>query len=357
MASDFLALIEWLPEWARAIVILGGAALAALYLHSLSLKLLRRSPAGRSRFLRLFLARTEGPSRLAVVLLVVTPILPLVGLPGALARAQVSIVSAIFILFLGWSGIAAIGLIGDLYLERGGGGFEDVRRRRQVTQIRLLHRTFKVLIAIIAIGGAMMTFPDVRQYGVSLFASAGAAGIVVGLAARPVLSNILAGIQIAITQPIKIEDSVVVNGEWGWVEDITSTYVVIRTWDLRRLIVPLAWILDRPIENWTRESTSLIGTVLFYVDYRAPVEPLRQELDRIVHASPLWDGQVVSLQVVDANPNAIQIRALASASDASKCWDLRCEVREKLIAFLGANYPEMLPQRRNNAISQEKSSP
>jgi small-conductance mechanosensitive channel len=192
----------------------------------------------------------------------------------------------------------------------------------------------------------MMTLPAIRQYGVSLFASAGAAGIVVGLAARPLLSNLLAGIQIAITQPVKIEDSVVINGEWGWVEDITSTYLVVRTWDWRRLIVPLSWFLEQPIQNWTRETTTIIGQVLLNVDYRTPIDEVRQELDRLVHASKLWDGNVVNLQVVEATESTIQLRLLATSSDASRAWDLRCELREKMIAYLQREHPDCLPRRR-----------
>jgi small-conductance mechanosensitive channel len=197
----------------------------------------------------------------------------------------------------------------------------------------------------------MMTLPAIRQYGVSLFASAGAAGIVVGLAARPLLSNLLAGIQIAITQPVKIEDSVVINNEWGWVEDITSTYLVVRTWDWRRLIVPLSWFLEQPIQNWTRETTTIIGQVHLNVDYRTPIDEVRQELDRLVHASKLWDGNVVNLQVVEATENTIQLRLLATASDASRGWDLRCELREKMIAYLQREHPECLPRHRLEVTS------
>jgi len=191
-----------------------------------------------------------------------------------------------------------------------------------------------------------MTLPAVRQYGVSLFASAGAAGIVVGLAARPVLSNLLAGIQIALTQPIRVEDSVVIDGEWGWVEDITSTYIVIRIWDWRRLVVPLSRFLEQSFENWTRESASLIGSVHLHVDYATPIDAVRRRLDAIVRDNRLWDGSVVNLQVVEATAETIQLRALVSARNASDAWDLRCLVREQLIAYLQTEMPHTLPRRR-----------
>src|SRR5579863_2728245 len=161
-----------------------------------------------------------------------------------------------------------------------------------------------------------MTLPAVRQYGVSLFASAGAAGIVVGLAARPVLSNLLAGIQIAMTQPIRVEDSVVVEGEWGWIETITSTYVVIRIWDLRRLIVPLSYFIEKPFQNWTYQTANLIGAVILHVDYTAPIDRLRAKLEEIVHGSELWDGNVASLQVTDSTQSTLELRALVSARNA-----------------------------------------
>jgi small-conductance mechanosensitive channel len=290
--------------------------------------------------------RAANPTRFAIVLLALAAVVPVSGLPSATQQQFIAPLTSLFILLVGWSCLAAVGLAGDLYLDRFKTGFEDALARKHVTQVRLLRRAAQVLMALITVGAAMMTLPAIRQYGVSLFASAGAAGIVVGLAARPLLSNLLAGIQIAITQPVKIEDSVVINNEWGWVEDITSTYLVVRTWDWRRLIVPLSWFLEQPIQNWTRETTTIIGQVRFYVDYRTPIEDLRQELDRLIHASKLWDGNVATLQVVEANETTIQIRVLATSSDAGRSWDLQCELREKMIAYLQREHPDCLPRRR-----------
>jgi small-conductance mechanosensitive channel len=183
---------------------------------------------------------------------------------------------------------------------------------------------------------------------VSLFASAGAAGLIVGLAARPLLSNLIAGVQIAVTQPIRIEDAVIIENEWGWVEEISSTYVVIRLWDLRRMVVPLAYFIERPFQNWTREGAALIGTVTLHVDYAADVQRIRERLEQIARESKLWDGVVVNLQVTDTNPRTMELRALVSARNASAAWDLRCEVREKLVAFLQAEMPESLPRDRTD---------
>ena len=178
-----------------------------------------------------------------------------------------------------------------------------------------------------------------RQYGVSLFASAGVAGIVAGLAARPVLTNLIAGVQLAMTQPIRIDDAVVVENEWGTIEEITSTYVVVRLWDWRRMIVPLSYFIEKPFQNWTRENSSLIGSAFLYVDYRAPVGVIRDKLHEIVKASKNWDGSVVNLQVTDAKESTIELRCLMSARSAGQAFDLRCEVREKLVDFLQKHHP------------------
>jgi small-conductance mechanosensitive channel len=199
---------------------------------------------------------------------------------------------------------------------------------------------------LLTIGAALMSFPEVRQYGYSLFASAGVAGIVAGFAARPVLSNLLAGVQLAMTQPIRLQDVVIVEGEWGTIEEITSTYVVVRIWDLRRLIVPLSYFIEKPFQNWTRESAALTGVVYFYLDYRAPIGIIREKLEDIVKQSKFWNGKAVSVQVTDAKETTIEVRAIMSAGDAGQAWNLRCEVREKMIDFLQREHPEALPRQR-----------
>ncbi|MFC7552462.1 mechanosensitive ion channel family protein [Pseudoroseomonas wenyumeiae] len=214
-----------------------------------------------------------------------------------------------------------------------------------------------ILIVLITASAALMTFDGVRQYGVSLLASAGAAGIVLGLALQPVLKNLVAGVQLAVTQPIRLEDAVIVEGEWGNVEEITSTYVVVRLWDWRRMVLPLSYFIEKPFQNWTREGASLIGTALIYVDYTAPVTAMRAKLEEIARASPLWDRRVVNMQVTNLRPDTMEIRMLVSASNAGRTFDLRCEVREKMIAFLQAEYPWALPRGRAEIDSQLDSRP
>jgi small-conductance mechanosensitive channel len=210
------------------------------------------------------------------------------------------------------------------------------------------------MVIIVTVAAALMTFDAVKQYGVSLIASAGAAGIIVGLAARPVLTNLIAGIQLAITQPIRIGDAVIVENEWGWVEEITGTYVVIKVWDWRRLVVPLSYFLEKPFQNWTLQGTDLIGSVFLWVDYTVPVAHVRSKLEEIVRTTKLWSGEVVNLQVVESNEQAVQLRALVSARTSEQAWDLRCEVREKLIVFLQQTYPTALPKQRAELVELDR---
>jgi small-conductance mechanosensitive channel len=216
---------------------------------------------------------------------------------------------------------------------------DNLAARRVHTQVKVLHRIMVVVISIVTLAAMLMTFPQIKHLGISLLASAGLAGLVLGTAMKSSLSNLIAGVQIAFTQPIRIEDAVVVEGEWGWVEEIGTSYVILRLWDLRRMVLPLAYFLEHPFQNWTRQTAELIGSVFLYVDYTVPVEEVRQELRRIVGKNPKWRGQVCVLQVTDATTNAIQLRALVDARDSSAAWDLRCEVRESLIQFLQEKYP------------------
>ncbi|HEY4352518.1 MAG TPA: mechanosensitive ion channel domain-containing protein [Paraburkholderia sp.] len=223
---------------------------------------------------------------------------------------------------------------------------DNLQARRIHTQARVLARSVMVVIVIIGIGAALMTFPNVRQIGASLLASAGVAGLVAGIAARPVLGNLIAGLQIALSQPIRLDDVVVIEGEWGRIEEITGTYVSVRLWDQRRLIVPLQWIIENPFQNWTRNDAQIVGSVFMFVDYRMPLAPLRDELARLVEAAPEWDGRVQVLQVTDATERAMQLRVLVSSNDSGLNWDLRCRVREGLLSFVQQHYPQYLPRAR-----------
>lgn len=223
---------------------------------------------------------------------------------------------------------------------------DNLRARSVHTQTKMLSRTLMMLIGVLGAASILMTFPDIRHIGASLLASAGVAGLVAGVAARPVLGNLIAGLQIALTQPLRINDVLIVEGEWGTVEQITGSYVVVHIWDDRRLIVPLEWFIQHPFQNWTQSSSQLIGAVFLWVDYKMPLAPLRQELESVCRATSQWDGRVCLLQVTDTSERAIQLRALVSAGDASKAWNLRCTVREALVRFIQNHYPDCLPRQR-----------
>ena len=220
----------------------------------------------------------------------------------------------------------------------------------------MLSRTIDVPLVVLTLSAALMTFPAVRQYGLSLFASAGVAGILAGLAARPVLSILMAGVQLAMTQPIRLYDTVVVENEHGMVEEITSTYVVVKLWDLRRMIVPLTYFIEKPFQNWTRETSALVGNVMIYVDFAAPVGVIREKFQEILKQSDKWDGKTAALQVTDLKEGTMELRCLMSARSAGQTFELRCEVREKLIDFLQTEHPEALPLSRQISSKEEANS-
>jgi len=263
-------------------------------------------------------------------------------------RALVAHILAILLIAaLTWLVLRVIGAIGEGVVRLHPASVSDnLQARRIQTQTRVLTRSVKLFVLLIGAASVLMTFPGMRQLGASLLASAGVAGLVAGIAARPVLGNLIAGLQIAVAQPIRLDDVVIIENEWGRIEEITATYVVVKIWDERRLVVPLQWMIEHPFQNWTRTGSQLLGTVFLWLDYRVPLAPMRSELERVCKDAPEWDGRVAMIQVTEANERAIQIRALVSAVDASKAWDLRCRVREALIDFLQREHPEALPRMR-----------
>lgn len=267
------------------------------------------------------------------------------------------IIGLIFIAAMTWLVIRCIAGFTDTIVSlRPLTSSDNLHARRIQTQAKVLARSLMFIATLI--GGALMlmTFPEIRAVGASLLASAGLAGIVAGVAARPVLSNLIAGLQLALSQPLRLDDVVIVQGEWGRVEEITGTYVVISIWDQRRLIVPLQWFIENPFQNWTRSTSELIGTVFWWVDYGMPLDPLRDELNRLCKTAPEWDGRISLLQVTDTTERTMQLRALVTSQDSGKNFDLRCKVREGLIAYMKANYPHYLPRERNELSDMNKRS-
>ena len=347
VVQSLISRLSWAPSWATGPVILVVLVAAALLLHRVLRQAMLRLAGPDRVFLRSLIARGRGPTETALVLFSVAVSLPQTYLPSGVADFVLHGLVVGTIVVFGWAGLITVGLASDIYLRRFRTDVDDnLKARKHVTQVRILRRPGDPVLVLVTVASSSLTIASVRQYGISLFASAGAAGLILGLSARPVLSNMIAGLQIAITQPIRVEDAVVVEGEWGWIEDIASTYVVVRLWDWRRMIVPLTYFMEKPFQNWTHQTAAIIGSVLLRVDYSTPIDRVREQLEVIAKASPLWSGAVVNLQVTDAGEHSIELRALVSASTAPRAWDLRCEVREKLIAFLQAEYPGSLPKQR-----------
>lgn len=337
----------WLPEWAVVLLIVAVFVGFGWLANQILFGLLRRVVRNRDIFWRGVVERARLKVRIAVMILAMglaVTVSPLDPAPSDLIRRGLLFG---FILTIGWMAAGASDMWAVVYLRRFNVTVEDnLLARKHVTQTRILQRVVGLIIAIVSVGLALMTVPGVRQWGASLLASAGVVGIIAGLALQPLLTNLIAGVQIATSQPIRLDDAVIVEGEWGVIEEITSTYVVVKLWDWRRIVLPLTYFIQKPFQNWTRETARLIGSTFLYVDYEAPMERLREAFERIVRSSALWDGDVQALQVTEVTDRVAQIRCIMSARNAALTFDLRCEVREKMLAFMRDHCPEALPRDR-----------
>jgi small-conductance mechanosensitive channel len=337
--------------WVGVLIQLSVALFAVMLFHRVGTRFLARitSALPFSRKLVQYGHRAGG----VVVFFLVTQVIlrnaPM-SLPGSDLARHVN--SLLLISALTWLGVRCVKAVAATIVEMNPADAPDnLQARRIQTQTKVLARSMIVLIVLVGGGSALMTLPGLRQVGTSLLASAGVAGLVVGLAAKPVLGNLLAGMQIAVTQPIRLQDVVIVQNEWGHVEEITGTYVVVRLWDQRRMVVPLQWFIENPFQNWTRTSSEILGTVSIWVDYSMPVPRLREEAERICRAAPEWDGRLCVTQVIDTNERAMHVRVLVSAGDAGQAWDLRCRIREELIGFIQRDFPGHLPRMRADVKS------
>ncbi|MHB1525358.1 MAG: mechanosensitive ion channel family protein [Candidatus Dormibacteria bacterium] len=338
------------------ILILVLTVAAALALHMISLLILRRVAEDHHPALQSLLKRSSRPLQVLLPLVGIEIALNVVKLPVPLRDALLHGFGIALILGAAWllvrlSYVLDDMILGQYQLDVG----DNLRARRVHTQIQVLRGITTVAVAVVALSMVLLTFPEVRAAGIGLLASAGLIGLVAGVAAKPVATNLVAGIQIAFSQPIRVDDVVVVEGHWGRVEQITLTFVVIRVWDLRRLVLPISYFIETPFENWTRSTADILGWVHMEVDYSAPVGELRQQLQEVVAKSPSWNGKVCVLQVTQLGSETMQLRALFSAADSSLSWNLQCEVREGMIDFLQRHHPGCLPHRR--ADVQLSSSP
>jgi small-conductance mechanosensitive channel len=293
------------------------------------------------------LRRAQAPAGFALPLLAALIAIPYLRFPADVDAALVKITGVASVVAVAWAVIASIGLYSDIVKSRYKIDVEDNLRARQVeTRIEILGRSAVTVVVIVSVAMAAMVFPQARAIGTTLLASAGVAGIVIGIAARPLFENLIAGVQLALSQPIRIDDVVIVEGEYGHIEQISSTFVVVRIWDQRRMVLPLTYFIEKPFQNWTRTGSALLGTVFLYVDYSVPVDELRAQLPKALDGDPKWDGAVQGVQVTDAKEATLEIRILVSARNSADLFDLRCNVREKLVAWLQQTYPAALPMTR-----------
>ncbi len=342
--------IHFHHTWFFAIFLVCGVIVFGNLAHYIIFHVFRRSQRGevaRWTSVQLYLSHPARAIFLTTCLLIVLPAIP--DLPGGImATIRQGLIMAV-IASLGWFVIGGIYVLQAATLRRYDLGAENnIQARRVHTQFQLFRRMLITFVVIIDIGALLWSFNDPRiwHYGSGVLASAGIASIILATAAKSTVANFLAGLQIALTEPIRIDDVVVVQGEWGRIEEINSAYVVIRIWDLRRLIVPLNYFIENSIQNWTREASDIMGTAFLYVDYSVPVEDLRRQLNVIVEASPLWDKKVCGLQVTNLTDRAMEIRCLVSSRNSSENFDLRCLVREEMTAWLQQNHPHAFPIQR-----------
>jgi hypothetical protein len=344
-----LSIVPELQYLELSLYVLGAALLAALLaglLHHVGVRLLRRLVRNRPYLANLSFIAYHA-SQVCLILFAVR--LVLTGAPDDTPwLLQLSYLSSVaLIIALTWLAMRCIRALSVTVVQLNPvTAADNLKARRIVTQTRVLTRSAYFIAALLGLSFVLLTLPGARQYGASLLASAGVAGLVAGIAARPVLSNFIAGMQIAFSQPIRIDDVLIVHGEWGRVEEITGSFVVVRIWDERRLIVPLQWFIENPFENWTHTSSTILGTVFLWLDFAVPVPAVRAEFERVCKQSSLWDGRVCVLHVTDASERAMQLRLLVSAKDSGTAFELRCVIREAMIGFIALHYPESLPRLR-----------
>jgi small-conductance mechanosensitive channel len=347
-------------RWFLTIFLFCAAIVLSNVGHFILFRLLRRKEAQSARPAWGVQRELGGPSRAIFILTCLFAVLPaLPELPFHLAALLRQVLGIAILVALGWFAIGLVYVLQSATLRRYDMTAENnIRARRIHTQFQLIRRILIGLIVLADFGAVLWSFDDPRiwHYGSGMLASAGVASLILATAAKSTAANLFAGLQIAFTEAIRIDDVVVVQNEWGRVEEITSAYVVIKIWDLRRIIVPLSYFIENSFYNWSRQDTDIMGTAFLYVDYSIPVEELRKQLDAIVHPDPLWDGKVCGLQVTNLSEHTMELRCLMSSRNSSMNFDLRCNVREKMTAWIQQNYPDAFPRTRFTALSPDPPS-
>ena len=351
-------------EWMLAIFLLSGAILFSNVVHWITFAIIKRrrkdAAAQQSTTRPSIYRHLNHPARWVFLTICLLSVFPWLPIPEQVAHTLRTALHIILVVGVGWFAIGCVYVMQDALTRRYDIKAENnIRARRIHTQTEVLRRLLIIFIVIIDIGCILWTFPDPRlwHYGSGLIASAGLATVVLAAAAKSTVGNLLAGLQIAFTEPIRIDDVVIVQGEWGRIEEITTSYVVVCIWDLRRLIVPLSYFVENPFQNWTRDRTDLLGTAFLYTDYTVPVAAIREHFAKVLENSPLWDRKVCSTQVTNLSEQTMEIRCLMSARNASEQFDLRCLVREEMVKFIQDNYPDAFPRTRFSSLANPDGAP
>ncbi len=337
-------LIAMFGPWLLLLAVVISTVFLSLFVRFI----VRRTVGRQDRPLARLLLRYVGrPAIWLLPLVAVSALQPVLELPDTQLQLLEHAVSLLFVVILTWLCANQFYVLEGYVTHRNPVDVRDNLKARKIhTQVRVIRQIGVVVVLLLGVALGLLSFEPVRQVGAALLAGAGVAGLIIGLAAQRTLGLVLSGLQLAITQPIRLDDVLIVEGEWGKVEEITITYVVVRIWDQRRLVLPCSYFLEKPFQNWTRVTSELLGTVFLYLDYAVPVEQVREELSRILADEPLWDGRVGIVQVTEAQTWCMELRVLVSAADAPALWDLRCSVRERLITWAAATSPEHLARMR-----------
>lgn len=341
---------DWnLPLFTWNLIILASAVIFGFILKFILSLVVRKKAeqTGNFRFLRSFFAHTGTPLNYFLPLFFLNFLLPLMQMPELALNRLGKIIEIAIIITFAWFLIRSISVAQDYVYHRFDLKKENNLRERKIrTQLLYIRQVITGIIILLTVAAILLSFSTLRRLGTGLLTGVGIGGIVIGFAAQRSLANLLAGFQIAFTQPLRIDDVLVVEGEFGRVEEITLTYVVLHLWDDRRLILPITYFIEKPFQNWTRTGSAITASVFLYADYSLPIDVMRQEAKRLVHNHPLWDGRVFAVHVTDATRESLQIRIIMSAHDSGQAWDLRCFVRENIIKFISNNYPQSLPRTR-----------
>jgi small-conductance mechanosensitive channel len=343
-------------RWFLVVFLFCGALVLASLVHYVLFRLLKRGEAGGKTLGWGLQKHLGGPARAIFLLTCVQLVLPIVpGLEKSIEVTLRHVMLMAVVASIGWFCVGLIYVAQEVLLRKYDLTAADNRRARSIhTQFQLFRRVAIAFVVVLTIGALLWTFKDQRllHYGSGLLASAGLASLILATAAKSTASNFLAGLQIALTEPIRIDDVVVVAGEWARVEEITAAYVVLKIWDLRRLIVPLSWFIENPFANWTRTSANILTYSYLYLDYMVPVKELRTQLEVVVKASGMWDEVALACQVTNLTPQSMEVRCLMSAKDSGTAFNLQCYVREEMMEWVKAKYPEAYPNLRYRAVGE-----